>query len=1233
MENNKNNFVHLNVHTSYSIKDSLIRIPSLVSSTKERGMHAVAISDSSNLYASIKLYKEAMSKGIKPIIACQLNVMIDGQVGYMTAIAKNNTGYKNIIQVISDAYESGDIGSKRDPVVDFEELKKISSGIVLLSGARNGPLGQSIIQGRDDISDGILLKLKSTFGNNFFLELQRMNHKEDDIHVHKAVEKAIQFNMPVVATNPVMFLNADEYKTHEIRVACAQSITVEHHRQINPDEYSPEQFLKSPDEMANIFYDIPSALENSVEIARSCNIDIELGKSYLPAFPDAINEGKTEEEYLREASLIGLEKRLESILDKSDPDYQEKRKVYDDRLQFELNVVEEMGFPGYFLIVMEFIQWSKANDIPVGPGRGSGAGSLIAYATDITDLDPLQYNLLFERFLNPERVSMPDFDIDFCMDRREEVIQHTAEKYGKDAVSQITTFGTMAAKMVVRDVARALGYPYSVGNRISQMIIGKPGIKLAEAIEGNTEFEFAIENDPDVKAIIEHSLKMEGLVRQTGKHAGGVVIAPGKLTKHTATFNEFDKAGNVINKVSQLDKNDVEEAGMVKFDFLGLKTLTIINNAMKVINKERKSLNLELLDISKIKLDEKEVFENYTAANTTAVFQVESKGMKDLLKKIKPDCFEDIIALVALFRPGPLESGMVDNFINRKHGREKISYPDANYEHESLKEILEPTYGIILYQEQVMQIAQVLSGYSLGEADMLRRAMGKKKPEEMAKQREGFEKGAIENGVDGHLAMKIFDLVEKFAGYGFNKSHSAAYALVSYQTIWLKTFYPSHFMAAALSADMDDMDKIVTYVNDCREIGVEILPPDINKSMTSFTPNGEKSILFGMGAIKGVGDSAIEQIMNERNLGGDFKSLFDFCMRCKPKKTMIEPGIRSGLLDSLGPSRAALMLTYPNAVAVGKQAAIKEKDSPQMAMFGSLMDDDNIIKFEKTPDWSDLYRLSGERKTLGLYLTGHPIETYENELSNVISGKLIELIGSNLEDGNEELEESENTEAIKWEDKNVTVAGLIMDIDVKNGKKGQTAFLTIDDKSRQVDVMIFNKQYHECQHLLEPDTTVIIEGRLKMDKRTKRIRLFAFDVKSVDMIRERSASNIHLELNDSNFNPHKKEQLKALIESQPTGYAGITARYRNNEIDKSMTLGDYEVKINDEFINGLRDIFGKESVSVNYKQSSKNKGPVVNKAKTEEEKANKLEEGQKTKERRHYLMSSAFNEARTAMSG
>ncbi|MDH5181476.1 MAG: DNA polymerase III subunit alpha, partial [Gammaproteobacteria bacterium] len=850
-------FVHLHLHTEYSLANGLIRIKPLAKAVAENRMPAVAVTDQSNLFAMVKFYRAAMAAGIKPIIGADLwvhNEADPNQPSRLVLLCKDNDGYRNLTHLVSLSFREGQ--HRGIPMLDKQWLNGFSHGLIALSGGHVGDIGMALHAGRVDEAERLLAQWQGWFPNSFYLELQRTGREGEDEYIQAAVDLAIRRDVPVVATNDVHFLKEDDFEAHEVRVCIHDGRTLDDPRR--PKRYSPQQYLRSAEEMCELFADIPAAIANTVEIAKRCNLSLTLGKNYLPDYP--VPPGMGIEDFLARESRHGLAARLQKLLNPAQPDYTARKKEYEDRLELELDVINKMGFPGYFLIVADFIKWAKANGVPVGPGRGSGAGSLVAYALTITDLDPIEYDLLFERFLNPERVSMPDFDVDFCMEGRDRVIDYVAQYYGRDKVSQIITYGSMAAKAVVRDVGRVLGHPYGFVDRIAKLIPFEVGITLDKAMEQEEAFKELYETDEEVRVLLDMARSLEGLSRNAGKHAGGVVIAPSKLTDFTPLYCE--QGGGSL--VTQFDKDDVEAIGLVKFDFLGLRTLTIIDWAVQAINIRQAQQGEAPIDITAIPLDDAETFRLLKDCATTAVFQLESRGMKDLIKRLQPDTFEDIVALVALFRPGPLQSGMVDNFINRKHGRETVSYPDAQYQHDSLKPILEPTYGIILYQEQVMQIAQVLAGYSLGGADLLRRAMGKKKPEEMAKQRAVFAEGAKNNNIDPDLAMKIFDLVEKFAGYGFNKSHSAAYALVSYQTAWLKAHYPAQFMAAVLSADMDNTDKVVTLIDECRDMKLSVEPPNVNVCRYQFTAKDDQTIVYGLGAIKGVGESAIDSVISER---------------------------------------------------------------------------------------------------------------------------------------------------------------------------------------------------------------------------------------------------------------------------------------------------------------------------------------------------------------------------------
>src|SRR5690606_23506093 len=961
------------------------------------------------------------------------------------------------------------------------------------------------------------------------------------------------------------------------RVCIGEGRTLDDPRR--PRLYSDQQYLKSPQEMAELFSDLPDAIENTVEIARRCNLELKLGKHFLPDFPTP--NGMNIDEYLRHASFEGLEERLAVLWPKeTTPNYEEVRQRYVDRLEFELNTIIQMGFPGYFLIVADFIQWAKNNGVPVGPGRGSGAGSLVAYALKITDLDPLAYDLLFERFLNPERVSMPDFDVDFCMDGRDRVIEYVADKYGRNAVSQIVTFGTMAAKAVVRDVARAQGKSYGLADKLSKMIPFEVGMTLEKAYEMEEPLREFLKNDEEAQEIWEMSLKLEGITRGTGKHAGGVVIAPTKLTDFSAVQCDEDGSG----LVTQFDKDDVEQAGLVKFDFLGLRTLTIIKWALETIHREqRRRGETQLVDIDRIPLDDKKTYEMLQKAETTAVFQLESRGMKELIKKLKPDCLEDMIALVALFRPGPLQSGMVDDFINRKHGRAPISYPHPDYQYAGLEPVLKPTYGIILYQEQVMQIAQVMAGYTLGGADMLRRAMGKKKPEEMAKQRGGFIEGCTNNGIEPDLAGNIFDLVEKFAGYGFNKSHSAAYGLVSYQTAWLKAHYPSPFMAAVLSADMHNTDKVVILIEECRSMKLRIDPPDVNVSEFKFTVNDDGRIVYGLGAVKGVGEGPVEAIAECRAEGGPFKDLFDFCARIDLKrinKRTLEALIRSGALDRLGPyfhdepkayqanidrNRAVLLAAMEEAVQAAEQTA-RSEESGHMDLFGGLFAEpeaDVYANHRKARELSLKERLKGEKDTLGLYLTGHPIDEDEGEVRRFARQRIIDL------------RPARDTQ---------TVAGLIVNLRVMKNKKGdKMGFITLDDRSGRIEASLFAEAFNTAQALLQTDALVVVEGEVSNDDFSGGLRLRAKRVMSLEEARTGLAESLRVKVASEALKGDRMRWL-ADVCGRHRGACPITLEYTGSDARALLQFGEsWRIDPADQLIQVLRDQFGRDNVFLQYR--------------------------------------------------
>ncbi|HEV2614407.1 MAG TPA: DNA polymerase III subunit alpha [Gammaproteobacteria bacterium] len=1088
-------FVHLRVHSEYSIIDSIITLDDLIGACVKNNMPAIAITDQSNLFAAIKFYKAAQSAGLKPILGSDVFVKDGGRI---TLICQNNIGYRNLTQLISRSYLEGQ--TQEIPEIDYEWLAGHTDGLICIAHLKNYE------------------KYHDFFKDRFYLELQRIGKPNEEAENQEALDFAHKFNLPIVATNNVRFLSEEDFEAHEARVCIHDGYVLNDAKR--PKKYTHQQYLRTAEEMVELFADIPEAIENTLEIAKRCNLKIELGKVYLPQFP--IPEGYTIESYLSEKSNIGLEKRLnQNKITDTD--------VYRVRLKTELDVINPMGFAGYFLIVADFIQWAKDHNIPVGPGRGSGAGSIVAYALGITDIDPIPYDLLFERFLNPERVSMPDFDIDFCMDNRDRVIEYVAEKYGRESVSQIITYGTMAAKAVVRDVGRVLGHPYGFVDKLAKLIPFELGITLDKALEQEADLKKLYETEEEVKILFDLAKKLEGITRNAGKHAGGVVIAPSKLTDFTPLYCEPQSQ----NLVSQFDKNDIEEVGLVKFDFLGLRTLTIMAWAIEELD----------VDLNQLPVDDVKTFELIKACQTTAVFQLESRGMKDLVKRLQPDNFEEIIALVALFRPGPLQSGMVEDFINRKHGRAKV-----HYFHPDIEPILKPTYGVIVYQEQVMQIAQVLAGYTLGSADLLRRAMGKKKAEEMAQQREIFVNGAKARGVAPKIATDIFDLMEKFAGYGFNKSHSAAYALISYQTAWLKTHYPAQFMAAVLSSDMDNTDKVVIFLQESKNMNLKVLPPDINKSFYKFKNTPEGEIIYGLGAIKGAGEAAISLIVEDRKLNGPFKDLFDFVKRFDSRKVnrrVLESFIKAGALDSLGLHRAQLMANLDSALQSAEQNQSAKK---QQNLFGEI--EESHLELLPAEKWPMAEQLQYEKDILGVYISGHPLESHEAEFKDLLSDNLKFGVMSNFRT-----------------------------MFTKRGDR--MAFLGLDDGKSVVDVTIFSEVFEKNKELLTKDTILIIEGDMADDDFTGGQKLLARNIYNLDTFREKFAKVLLI-----NIKQGQVVNVNSLTESiRPfkSGTCPVYIEYEQKDKRAKIQLGsEWKVKLQDKLLEKLRVEVGVENIKVCY---------------------------------------------------
>ncbi|OZG72460.1 DNA polymerase III subunit alpha [Hahella sp. CCB-MM4] len=1154
-------FIHLRIHSEFSLVDGLVKIKPLVSKLVDMKMPAAAITDQSNMCCLVKYYKNAIGAGIKPIVGVDVwveNPEEEESPFRLTLYARNDKGYLNLTELVSRGFTEGQHHDRA--VLQEEWIKAQSEGLLALSGASLGDVGQALLAGKPDLAEQRLARWMEIFPDAFYLELQRTGRVGDEECVHASVELATATGCPVVATNDVHFLAADDFDAHEARVCIHDSKTIDDPRRER--RFSEEQYLKSSEEMQELFSDIPEAIENTVEIAKRCNVSLRLGKYFLPNYP--IPEGMTMDEFFIKITEEGLEDRLKSLLDPSDPEYQEKRQRYYDRLKFELDIIIQMGFPGYFLIVMDFIQWAKSNGVPVGPGRGSGAGSLVAYAQKITDLDPMAYDLLFERFLNPERVSMPDFDVDFCMDGRDRVISYVADTYGRNAVSQIITFGTMAAKAVVRDVARVQGKPYSLGDRLSKLIPFEVGMTLAKAYEAEEPLREYLANDEEASEVWEMAKKLEGVTRNVGKHAGGVVIAPTKLTDFAPLY--CDEFGQSL--VTQFDKDDVEQAGLVKFDFLGLRTLTIVNWAVNMINPRLEAEGKPALDINFIPIDDDATFRLLKNGETTAVFQLESRGMKELIKRLQPDCFEDIVALVALFRPGPLQSGMVDDFINRKHGRAELAYPHPDYQLESLKPVLQPTYGIILYQEQVMQIAQVMAGYTLGGADLLRRAMGKKKPEEMAKQKAIFVEGSINQGLEKDLAEKIFDLVEKFAGYGFNKSHSAAYALVSYQTAWLKQHFPAPFMAAVLTADMQNTDKVVTLIEECRRMKLELVLPDVNNSQYTFTVDDDSRIVYGLGAVKGLGEGPVQSVLDARAEGGPFRDLFDFCKRVdlrKVNKRALEALIRSGAMDKLGPGRARMMASINEAVQRAEQHA-RNENAGMMDLFGEVIPEAEADAYSATThikEWPEKERLKLEKDTLGLYLTGHPFDEYEQEVRRFVRTPISELRpGKGLQ----------------------TVAGLVVAVRTMKSKRGgYIGFVTLDDRSGRIEVTLFSNAYEEAKELLHTDRILVVEGNVEDDEYSGGLSVRAKSVTDISQARLKFAKELILFLNKNDFNNGFVEKLGGVLGDPFDEGCPVVIHYETETARTKLRLSEsWKVNPSDDLIQGLRGMLGSERVQLRY---------------------------------------------------
>ncbi|MBL6749925.1 MAG: DNA polymerase III subunit alpha [Nevskia sp.] len=1183
-------FAHLHLHSEFSLVDSLIRIEpparksaganvkSLTARAAELGLPALAVTDQDNLFAMVKFYKLAEAAGIKPVVGADLSLQGPGDKAAperVTLLVQNDAGYRNLTALISRAYLEGQ--GRGRPLLQRQWLEQSGGGLIALSG-RHGGVGTALLGGQLAPARAAAAWWQAHFPERFYLEITRCGRPDDEPHLRAAVAFARHHGLPVVASNDVRFLDREDFEAHEARVCIAQGRILADERR--PRDFSPEQYLKSAAEMRALFADLPEALDNTLEIARRCTLSLKFGQNHLPDFP--VPEGQSMAGFLHGRAEEGLQRRLQAHAPAR------PLEEYRRRLDYELGVIDKMGFAGYFLVVADFIAWGKNNGVPVGPGRGSGAGSLVAYAVGITDLDPLPYDLLFERFLNPERVSMPDFDVDFCMEGRDRVIEYVAQRYGRDRVSQIITYGSMAARNVVRDCARVLGHPYGMGDRIAKLIPGAPAFKaeaekaasstLEHALRTVPELKQVYDGDEEVRAIVDLGMVLEDLTRGVGVHAGGVVIAPRPLTEFTPLFCEPGGAG----LRSQFDMKDLETVGLVKFDFLGLRTLTIIQAAVEQINARHPGRQLDVLALP---LDDPKAYKLYADGHTTAVFQMESQGMQRASVDLKPDRFEDIIALISLYRPGPMD--LIPEYVARKRGK------PPEYLHPDMEPVLANTFGIFVYQEQVMQIAQRLAGYTLGGADLLRRAMGKKKPEEMAQQRDIFVKGASERGIEEKIASQIFDLMEKFAGYGFNKSHAAAYALVSYQTAWLKAHYPAEFMAAVMSAEMNHTDTVVVMLDECRRMKLRVAPPDINRSVFRFTVDGAGEILYGLGAIKGVGEGAIEGVLAERVRGGAFRDLFDFCRRIdtrKVNKRVLEALICSGALDGFADNRPSLLKTLPRALQLAEQtAAGASSGQDDLFGLGAPAGGGASVAVEREPDWPVNEGLAREKEVLGLYFSGHPIEAYRGLIEQVCSGSIKQLVDESkapsFEPGSYGGDDEEAPAPRRAPRRTVLLAGWVADIRNVGGER-PGKIVVLDDRSAQIVCWLGFDDWQRFQNTLRKDTLVFASGEVRASHREGReqeFRLFSRNFWDLGAVMRERAERITLQWRKPGAEP-------AALHARLAPWRGddgalVTVEYRNGRARATLDLGpQWRLRVDEAMLNEVRRLLGDGAVRVDYRK-------------------------------------------------
>jgi DNA polymerase III subunit alpha len=1142
-------FVHLRMHTEFSVTDGIVRVDEAVAKASSDNMPALAITDNGNLFGAVKFFQRARGRGVQPIIGCEVTISNEKNrdlPSTLLLLCRNEAGYLNLCQLLTRSYRENMWRGRAEINRDWLS-PNTTDGLIALSGGAFGDVGQALVQSDTKRAMALANAWAHDFPDAFYIEIMRAGREGEEEYISAALNLASVCDLPVVATHPIQFMARDDFKAHDARVCIARGeVLGDKRRRI---DFTQEQYFKSSAEMQTLFADLPEALENAGEIAKRCHFEFSLGKSKLPNFPTP--NGESIEAYLFDSAKQGLEARLLTLY-ADDAKRDEVRPKYMERLEFEVKTIVHMGFPGYFLIVADFIGWAKNNGVPVGPGRGSGAGSLVAYSLGITDLDPLQYDLLFERFLNPERVSMPDFDIDFCQEGRDRVIDYVKNKYGHDSVSQIATFGTMAAKAVLRDVGRVLGMGYNFVDSIAKLVPSQPiGITLAQAMEQEPQFNDRMKAEEEVRELIELALKLEGITRNVGMHAGGVLIAPGPLTDFTPLY----VADGSDSFVSQYDKDDVEAVGLVKFDFLGLTTLTIIEETVSLIRQDPAHVDF---DLTQVPIDDKPAYDIFARGSTVAIFQFESRGMRDLIKQAKPGSVEDLTALNALYRPGPMD--LIPDYLKRKTGTEKFTYPDPRVE-----PVLSPTCGIMVYQEQVMQIAQVIGGYSLGGADLLRRAMGKKKADEMAKHREIFGEGAEKNGVSRRVADELFDFMEKFAGYGFNKSHSAAYSLLAFHTAYLKAHFPAAFMAANMSCIMDFTDKVQQIADDSRVIGLTLLSPNINEGTYRFFPIDATTIRYGLGAVKGTGHSAIEAIEHARQEGGAFRDLLDFVKRVdrsRVNRRAMEALIRGGAFDCLHDNRAQLIASLPRAIELADMA---ERDAQQVNLFGDATPESGgVLELVDVPQWSDRERLNNEKLALGFYLSGHPFTSYAREIRQFAKTLLADIQPKN---------------------ESILMAGILYEQRVRNGKRGKMCVMTLDDGSARVEMVAYSEVFDKCRHMLRDDQPLIVRGKVSHDDFSGRLRVVVDDAISIDEARK-YVRQITLSMNGQSDSAKLRRLLSPQVAPNQRDAAQVKIVYNNGKAEIPVTLPDqWRVKVTETLVDALAEWLQPDSIAMDYDAS------------------------------------------------